>query len=137
MDLTELLGALVEQNKSGNGYQVQLNSGNLDKTANKSIDIEFSDLYFTNCRILNKSILCFDNANRKPIGMNKENGMNIYPMEINSQMFLNIDKIEHIEDVKDFADWFEYPSERVINLYMYPQNNNVDGCRNVVTIGFM
>lgn len=137
MDLTELLGALVEQNKSGNGYQVQLNSGNLDKTANMSTDVEFGDLYFTNCRILNKSILCCDNANRKPIGMNKENGMNIYPMEINSQMFLNIDKIEHIEDVKDFADWFEYTSERVINLYMYPQNNNVDGCRNVVTIGFM
>ena len=64
MDLTELLGALVEQNKSGNGYQVQLNSGNLDKTANMSTDVEFGDLYFTNCRILNKSILCCDNANR-------------------------------------------------------------------------
>ena len=52
-------------------------------------------------------------------------------------MFIDLRKIEHIEEVKDFEDWFEYPSEKVINLYMYPQNNQVDGCRNVVTIGFM
>lgn len=137
MDLTELLGALVEQNKSGNGYQVQLNSGNLDKTANKSTDVEFGDLYFTECQTLkNATMLCFGNLNRKPIRQDKD-GTNLYVSEINSHMFIEICKIEHIEDVKDFADWFEYPSERVINLYMYPQNNNVDGCRNVVTIGFM
>ena len=137
MDLTELLGALVEQNKSGKGYQVQLNSGNLDKTANKSTDVEFGDLYFTECNTLrNTTMLCFGNLNRKPIRQD-EDGTDLYPSEINSHMFIEICKIEHIEDVKDFEDWFEYPSERVINLYMYPQNNNVDGCRNVVTIGLM
>lgn len=136
MDLTELLGALAAHNQTNKGYQVQLNSGNLDKKSNKHTDVEFGDLYFTNCKILNKSILCFDNVNRKPIDQ-KEDGTNLYPMEINSHMFLEMTKIEHVEDVKDFEDWFQLPSERVINLYMYPQNDNVDGSRNVVTIGFM
>lgn len=137
MDLTELLGALVEQNKSGKGYQIQLNSGNLDKTANKNADVEFGDLYFTECSTLrNTELLCFGNSNRKPVSQ-KEDGTNLYPIEINSTMFIDLKKIEHIEDVNDFEDWFEYPSERVINLYMYPQNNRVDGSRNIVTIGFM
>ena len=30
VELSELLKALVEHNKTGNGYQIQLNSGNLD-----------------------------------------------------------------------------------------------------------
>ena len=134
MELTEVLGALVEHNKTGKGYQVQLNSGNLDKETSKCIDVEFGDLYFGNCRILGKSTLCFDNANRKPIAQ-KEDGTNIYPMEINSQMFLDFYKIERVEEVQDFEDWFEYPSERVINIYMIPEIMN--GCRNVITVGFM
>lgn len=133
MELTDLLGALVEHNKSGKGYQIQLNSGNLDKETNRNTDVEFGDLYFTNCSILNKSILCFDNANRKPIGK-KEDGTNIYPMEINSSMFIDLDKIECVEEVKDFEDWFQFPSERVINIYMIPEIMN--GCRNVITVGF-
>jgi len=136
MELTDLLGALVEHNKSGKGYQVQLNSGNLDKYANQNTDVEFGDLYFTNCCILNKSILCFDNTNRKPVEQ-KEDGTNLYPMEINSQMFIDLCKVESVEDVKDFEDWFNYPSERVINIYMYPQNDNMVGCKNVVTVGFI
>lgn len=134
MELTDLLGLFVEHNKADKGYQVQLNSGNLDKSTNKSTDVEFGDLYFTNCSILNRSILCFDNANRKPIDK-KEDGTNIYPMEINSQMFLDLCKIESVEEVEDFQDWFEYPSEKVINIYMLPEIMN--GCRNVITIGFM
>lgn len=136
MELTDLLGALVEHNKSGNGYQIQLNSGNLDEIANRSTDVEFGDIYFTECSILNKALLCFGNSNRKPVSQ-KEDGTNLYPMEINSSMFIDLCKIECVEEVKDFEDWFEYPSERVINLYMYPQNNRVDGSRNIVTIGFM
>ena len=146
MELTDLLGALVEHNTTGKGYQIQFNSGNLDKEANKSTDVEFGDLFFTNCSILNssvlrygilnKSTLCFDNTNRKPIAQ-KEDGTNLYPMEINSHMFLDISKIEAIEDVKDFDDWFEFPSSRVINIYMLPEDNHMNGNRNVVTIGFM
>lgn len=137
MDLTEFLGALVSHNKTNRGYQVQLNSGNLENSSHKSTDVEFGDLYFTECQTLkNATMLCFGNMNRKPIGQN-EKGTVLFPAEINSHMFIELSKIEHIEEVKDIADWFEYPSERVINIYMYPQNNNVDGCRNVVTIGFM
>ena len=136
MELTDLLGALVEHNKKNGGYQIQLNSGNLDEIANRNTDVEFGDIYFTECSILNKSILCFGNGNRKPVSQ-KEDGTSLYPMEINSSMFIDLCKIECVEEVKDFEDWFEYPSERVINLYMYPQNNRVDGSRNIVTIGFM
>ena len=74
------------------------------------------------------------NTNRKPIGK-KEDGTNIYPMEINSSMFIDLDKIECVEEVKDFEDWFQFPSERVINIYMIPEIMN--GCRNVITVGFM
>lgn len=136
MELTDLLGALVEHNKKNGDYQIQLNSGNLDEIANRNTDVEFGDLYFTECSILNKSILCFGNSNRKPVDQ-KEDGTNLYPMEINSSMFIDLCKIECVEEVNDFEDWFEYPSEKVINLYMYPQNNRVDGSRNIVTIGFM
>lgn len=134
MELTTFLEALVEHNKLGKGYQVQLNSGNLDKESNKNTDVEFGDLFFTNCSILNKSILCFDNANRKPIAQ-KEDGTNLYPMEINSQMFLDLCKIESVEEVKDYEDWFQLPSEKVINIYMIPEIMN--GHRNVITVGVM
>lgn len=134
MELTDFLGALVEHNKLGKGYQIQLNSGNLDKESNRNTDVEFGDLYFIECTILDESILCFCNGNRKPIGR-KEDGTNLYPMEINSSMFLELGKIERVEEVEDFQDWFEYPSEKVINIYMIPEIMN--GCRNVVTVGFL
>ena len=137
MELTELLGALVAHNATNKGYQVQLNSGNLDKKSNKHTDVEFCDLYFTECSTLrNTELLCFGNNKRKPIDK-KEDGTNLYPMEINSQMYLDLRKIEAIEEVRDCEDWFSFPSEKVINIYMFPENNNVDGCRNVVTVGFM
>lgn len=137
MELTEFLGALVEHNATNRGYQVQLNSGNLDKVANKSMDVEFGDLYFTECSTLrNTELLCFGNMNRKAISQ-KEDGTNLYPMEINSQMFIDISKIEAIEDVKDFEDWFNFPSSKVINIYMFPENESVVGNRNVVTVGLM
>lgn len=135
MELTELLGALVAHNATGKGYQIQLNSGNLDKSANRSTDVEFGDLFFTECSTLrNTELLCFGNSNRKPIDQ-KEDGTNLYPMEINSSMFLDLRKIEAIEELEDFEDWFEFPSERVINIYMMPEIMN--GCRNVITVGFM
>lgn len=137
MELTDFLGTLVAHNATNRGYQIQLNSGNLDETANKSSDVEFGDLFFTECSTLrNSELLCFGNMNRKPIAQ-KEDGTNLYPSEINSHMFLDISKIEDIEEVKDFQDWFQFPSERVVNIYMFPQNDAVVGCRNVVTVGFM
>lgn len=137
MELKELLGALVKHNESKKGYQVHLNSGNLDKKSNKNTDVEFCDLYFTECNTLrNTTLLCFGNMNRKPIGQN-EKGTVLFPVETNSQIFIDISKIEVIEEVKDYKDWFELPSERVINIYMLPQNEQMNSCRNVVTVGFM
>lgn len=137
MDLTEFLGLLVSHNATNKGYQIQLNSGNLENKSNKNTGVEFSDLFFTECSTLrNTTLLCFGNSNRKPISQ-KEDGTNLYPMEINSQMFIDISKIEAIEDVKDFEDWFNFPSSKVINIYMFPENENMNGCRNVITVGFM
>lgn len=84
----------------------------------------------------NKTLLCFGNMNRKAVDQ-KEDGTKLYPQEINSNMFIDISKIEAIEELKDFEDWFSFPSERVFNIYMLLENKNMDGCRNVVTVGFM
>ena len=140
MELKELLGAIEKHNLSGKGYQVSLNSGNLEaKKSNKNMDVEFCDLYFTECDTLrNTTLLCFGNMNKKPIGQNAK-GTVLFPAEINSQIFIDISKIESIEDVEDFEDWFNFPSERVINIYMLPQNvmDIGFGHRNVITVGFM
>jgi len=136
MEITDFLGALVEHNKTNKGYQIELNSGNLDKNSFKITGVEFGELYFTECSILNKTILCFGNMNRNPVGK-KEDGTNLYPIDINSSMFLELCKIESIEEVKDFEDWFSLSSERVLNIYMMPEDDNMNGHRNVITVGFM
>lgn len=137
MELTELLKALVEHNKTGKGYQIHLNSGNLDSNSSKHTDVEFGDLYFTECSTLKEAtLLCFGNVNRKPVNR-LEDGTDIYPLETNSNMFIDLSKIEKIEDVEDFQDWFVFPSERVVNIYMLPENKSLTGNRNVVTVGFM
>lgn len=137
MELSEFLQILKEHNDIENGFQIQLNSGNLDDKSNKHTDVEFGDLYFTECSILKDStILCFDNIKKDPIRQ-QEDGTNCYPIEVNSQMFIDLNRIESIEDVKNFDDWFIFPSERVVNLYMLPENDALCGKRNVVTIGFM
>ena len=38
MELNELGKLLGERNKSGNGYQIHLNSGNIDTSCGKSMD---------------------------------------------------------------------------------------------------
>lgn len=138
MELKELLVALSKHNRSQKGYQIHLNSGNLDEeTSSKHMDIEFSDLYFSNCELLKTtSLLCFSNTGRNPIGQS-EDGKPLYPCEVNSSMYIDISKIESIEDEEDFMDWFEFPSERLINLYMFPEDDYLNGNRNVVSIGFM
>lgn len=137
MELIDLLKALLEHNKTEKGYQIHLNSGNLDDKSSKQIGVEFGDLYFSDCNTLGNSMLIsFGNMSKKPTGQT-EDGTEIYPLETNSNMFIDINKIEAIEDVQDFEDWFELPSERVINVYMYPENDTINGNRNVVTIGFM
>lgn len=136
MELLELMAKINEHNKTGNGFQIHLNSGNLDEKSNKITGVEFNDMYFTECGILrNSTLLCFSNANKLPTL--KGDGVAIYPLEINSSMSININKIEIIEEVENCEDWYELPSERVINLYMLPEDSTFTGHRNVVSIGFM
>ena len=137
MELSELLKALVGHNKTGNGYQIQLNSGDLDGKSARNTAVEIGDLYFTECSTLrNQTTLCFGNMGKKPIGKS-EDGTNIYPHDINTQLFVDLSKIETIEDVKDFEDWFTFGSERVFNIYMLPEDDNLSGNRNVITLGLM
>ena len=137
MELLELISKINEHNKTGNGFQIHLNSGNLDEKSYKITGVEFNDMYFTECGMLrNSTLLCFSNANKKPIGKSPT-GTDIYPLETNSSLFIDINKIEVIEQVKNPDDWYELPSEKIINLYMLPEDSTFAGHRNVVSIGFM
>ena len=137
MKLAEFLNVLLEQIKMGKGYQIHLNSGNLDVSSKRCTGVEFAEMYFTECSSLNEGkILCFGNMSREPVGQ-KEGGTKLYPMEINSSLFIDMTKVDIIEDLEDFEDWFAYPPTRVINVYMLPESGRLDGNRNVVTIGFM
>ena len=137
MKFTELSKLLKEQNEKGYGFQIHLNTGNLDEKVQRNTDVEFGDLYFTDCMMLkDTSILAFSNGKRQPIS-HKDDGTPLYSIDINGGLFINIKKIECIENVEDCEDWFLTPVTRAVNLYMYPDNNNVDECRNIVTVGFM
>lgn len=137
IEISDFLKALIDHNQTGCGYQIHLNSGDLDEKSAKNTSVEIDELYFTECSTLkDTTLLCFGNMGKKPIGQ-AEDGTNLYPIEINSNMFIDISKIESVEYVEDFQDWFYLPSEKVVNLYMFPENDNLNGCRNVVTVGFM
>lgn len=137
IEISEFLKALSEHNKTGNGYQIHLNSGDLDERSARNTGVEIGDLYFTECSTLKDTmILSFGNMNKKPVGKSEE-GTDLYPVEINSNMFIDINQIEVVEDVEDFQDWFYLPSDKVVNVYMLPEDDNLKGNRNVVTIGFM
>ena len=47
VETLEFLKALSEHNKTANGYQVHLNSGDLDDKSARNICVEIGDLYFT------------------------------------------------------------------------------------------
>ena len=128
MELNELGKLLGEHNKSGNGYQIHLNSGNIDVPCGKNMDVEFSDIYFTGCEVLNEGkLLVFDNDKQKPVAY-KEDGTPLYSETINSNMYINVVKITAIEDAVDKENWFIFSSARVINVYM--------SYGNIITIGF-
>ena len=137
IETSELLKALSEHNKTASGYQVHLNSGDLDENSARNNGVEIGDLYFTECSTLKDTmILCFGNMNKKPVGKSKE-GTDLYPIEINTNMFIDINQIEVIEQIEDFADLFSIPSAKVFNIYMLPEDDNLTGNRNVVTVGFI
>ena len=114
--ISEFLKALSEHNKTGNGYQIHLNSADLDDESARNIGVEIGELYFSECSTLKDTmILCFGNMNKEPVGKSEE-GTDLYPIEINSNMFIDINQIEAVEDVEDFADWFNIPSAKVFNI---------------------
>ncbi len=137
MEFTELAKSLKKQNESGNGFLIHLNTDDLEKKSHRNTSVEFSDLYFSNCTMIkNTTLLTFGNSNREPVN-HKKDGTPLYTLDCNSSMYIDITKIEAVEEEEDGMDWFLIPTTRVIHLYMYPENNMVDGNRNVVTIGFM
>ena len=137
MELAELLKLLKEQNESEAGFQIHLNSGDLSEKSLYNTDVEFRDVYFTNCSVLPDSdVLVFSNEGKQPVSIDKETNQPLYPCEINSGMYIDMNKIETIENV-EARDWFMIPSSKVINLYMFPENKNIGGHRNVVTVGFI
>ena len=81
-------------------------------------------------------IVCFGNMNKKPISKSEE-GKDLYPIEINTNMFIDINQIEVVEEIDDCADWFSIPSLKVFNVYMLPEDDNLTGNRNVITVGFI
>lgn len=138
MKLKEFSEVLKAHNDNGGTYQIHLNTNNLEGKNNCISGVEFNDLYFTNCGTLktihDEVLLLFDNENVKPI-CQKANGTNVYPMEITSGMTIVVSKIEAIEEVEDPDDWFSYPSTRIINLYMLPETDDINGKRNIISIG--
>ena len=137
MELTELSKLLKKQNESGNGFLIHLNADDLEEKSQRSTSVGLSDLHFTNCQsIRNGEMLVFDNRNKEPI-RHKEDGTPLYSIDCNGSMYIDITKIEAIEEEKSDLDWFLIPTKHVIHFYMLPENNVVDGNRNVVTIGFI
>ncbi|MEZ3516809.1 MAG: hypothetical protein K1W37_16555 [Lachnospiraceae bacterium] len=137
VEVSEFLKALSEHNKTEGGYQIHLNSGDLDDNSVRNIGVEIGELYFTECSTLKDTmILCFGNMNKKPISKSEE-GKDLYPIEINTNMFIDINQIEVVEQIDDCADWFSIPSTKVFNVYMLPEDDNLTGNRNVITIGFI
>lgn len=128
MTIKTLLDLLVMHNTTNKGYLIHLNSDNVEAITGKNTDVEFSDICFSNCQMINEKLLAFNNINEEPIS-HLEDGTPIYHMSTNSNMYININKINSIEDVEDKADWFSMPTGKVINLYM--------SYGNIITIGFM
>lgn len=137
IEMSELLEALSEQNKRGAGYQIQLNSRDLDNKSMKITGVEACDLYFKECATLqDMKTLYFGNMTIKPTGKSGD-GTDLYPLDLHSNILIDINQIETIEEEEHLADWFCIPSVKVFHVYMLPEDDNLSGNRNVITIGFV
>ena len=61
VEVSEFLKALSEHNRTENGYQIHLNSGDLDDNSVRNIGVEIGELYFTECSTLKDTMIlgCF------------------------------------------------------------------------------
>ena len=133
MILTELLSELMKQKENKGGFLIHLNSDDLDSKTQYNTEIQFSDLCFSNFTILRSgTLLAFENSNRQPIS-HADDGIPLYSIDTDGSMYIDLTKVEDIEKVEDG----QLSTHLVVNLYMFPANNSIDGHRNVVTIGFM
>lgn len=55
--VSEFLKTLSEHNKTTNGYQVHLNSTDLDDRSARNIGVEIGDMYFTECSTLKDTMI--------------------------------------------------------------------------------
>lgn len=143
MTLEELLAFLKGQKDKGCGFLIHQNFADINEIDTKMHnDVEFSELFFTSCRIVGKNFLCFHNSNREPIS-HKEDGTPLYPIDSNSSMFLRLDKIYKIDKYVladrdlDVSDTFSMPTRWIINVFMGTESSSAAAKRNVITIGFL
>lgn len=52
MGFSELINLLKQQNESGKGFLIHLNTDDLEEKSCRNTGIEFADLYFTNCTMI-------------------------------------------------------------------------------------
>ena len=131
MELLEFIGALDAQNKTGRGFQIHLGAEEIDdKSVLKSV--EFSNIFFKNTKIIRGGeLLSFNNGD-----LNDE-WESITHISSNNALFIDIQKIEYIEEEKNIEDWFEIPSEKVYHIYMSSEADHASAKRNALTIGFL
>ncbi len=126
MELLEFFGALVKQKKTGRGYQIHVNTADIN---NNGMDVEVSDLCFTDCTLLKSAnLLTFDNSNEKPISY-KEDDTPLYSIHSSEVLYLDVTQIEQITEMQDILDWFTFPVSRAIDIKLKSKSS--------ITIGFM
>ena len=137
MEIREFFEALEKQEETGNSFIISLNSQNLEENSGRNAGVELMNMFFTDSKLLcDNKLLCFSNMHRKPIGKTEE-GIDVYPIDADSEIFIKTGKIAAIENVEDYENWFQVPCSKVVNLYMLQENDTASGHRNVVTIGFL
>ena len=59
MGFSELINLLKQQNESGKGFLIHLNTDDLEEKSCRNTGIEFADLYFTNCTMIRMELFLY------------------------------------------------------------------------------
>lgn len=138
-EIVKLINELKKHCENDGLFQIHLNSGNFEGRQYVSTGVEFFDIYFDSFdAIADSKILSFSNRKSQPIN-EKEDGTPLYDISINSGMFIDTFRIEHIAEMtkEEDEDWFICGGEKVFNVYLYPENNHMTGNRNIISIGLL
>lgn len=112
----EFIDLLDEHNRTRKGYRI--------KTDNLEVMARYGVLYYED----GKSYIFWGE-------MGKKQDEKI-PVHISTPMY-DTSKIEAIQEVKNNDDCFSCPLSKIFNIYLFSENDNNDGHRNIVTVGFM